>query len=146
MPRLTDTEYLIRHDMIARVWRGEHSRLSYLTARQQRDLHDYFQTTSTATDEELVIERRRLTEAHPSLPHRASRAFLALLRPSESTLPGATRSSKNITVRPVIRPDIDVDHLARALMDLVASLPQEERDRLAEEGRTMRERRERGAA
>jgi hypothetical protein len=43
-------------------------------------------------------------------------------------------SSKDIRIRVVRRSEIDFDRLAEALLDLVASLEPDERDRMAEEG------------
>jgi hypothetical protein len=49
-------------------------------------------------------------------------------------------------VRPVLNPEIDVELLAQTIIDHVLSLPQKERDRLAEDGRMLRERLEKEAA
>ena len=43
-------------------------------------------------------------------------------------------ASKDVRITVVRRPEIDIDRLAEALLDLVASLDANERDRTAEEG------------
>jgi hypothetical protein len=43
-------------------------------------------------------------------------------------------ASKDVRITVVRRPEIDFDRLAEALLDLVAGLESEERDRMAEEG------------
>jgi hypothetical protein len=43
-------------------------------------------------------------------------------------------SSKDVRIKVVRRSEIDFDRLAEALLDLVASLGPDERDRMAEEG------------
>lgn len=142
MPRLSDVEYLIRHDLVHNVWTNNPAYFGYLTDRQQRDIHVYFQTTSDAKDDELISRRKLLTRNNPSLPHRAGRAFLAFLRPPvEETRPQSTKS-KNTSTRIVANPEIDFPRLVETLMDQVASLPKEERDKLAEEGRNRQDRRE----
>lgn len=46
-------------------------------------------------------------------------------------------ASKDVHITVVRRPEIDIERLAEALLDLVASLAPEERDRMAEEGATL---------
>lgn len=146
MPRLTNTEYLIRHDLAHNVWTNNPAYFRYLSPKQQRDLHDYFQITSDASDEQLNDHRQQLVEGDPSLPHRAGRAFLAFLRPPVEITTPKKRRSQNSVVRPVLNPEPDIAGLARVLIDHVMSLREEERDRLAEEGRALLAQREKGTA
>lgn len=87
MPRLTSTEYLIRHQMLKRIWNNDRRQFSLLSYNQQRDLHDFFQPTSELDDQALLDKRSEITELDPSLPHRASKAFLAILRSKPNSRP-----------------------------------------------------------
>ena len=89
MPKLTNTEYLIRHEMLRRVWGTDYKPFSYLSYQQQRDLHDYYNLSKDSTEEELLKHRAKATKADSSLPQRASRAFLAILRPEDRLQPVA---------------------------------------------------------
>lgn len=65
---------------------------------------------------------------HRSLPHRASKAFLAFLRPPK------TRRTGGVTVRPIARPEIDYYALTEVLLDAVEKLSPKERAKLAKQG------------
>lgn len=128
MPRLTNTEYLIRQEILKRVWKVKRGDFGYLSFQQQRDLHDYFAASKELTDEELLEHRQDVSKLDPSLPHRASKAFLAFLRPPKSM------ATSRVTVRPIVRPEMDFLDLAEALLDFVDRLPAEERERFAQQG------------
>jgi hypothetical protein len=136
MSRLNHTEYLIRHEMVHQAWERDKRFYSCLTVGQQRDIHAYFLAAHDCSDAALLEHRRQVTTSDPSLPHRASRAFLVMLRPpvdratTRSTKPN--RANRKISVRPVIRPDVDVDALAKVLLEVVQSMTTEERERLAD--------------
>jgi hypothetical protein len=137
MPRLSNNEYLIRHQMLKRIWEHDRRQFSLLSYNQQRDLHDFFFLTEELDDEALLQKRSEITRLDPSLPHRASKAFLAMLRP-KSQSQSVTSGKKNVRVLPLARPKVDVEMLAEALLDYVSQLPPEERDRLAEDSKNLR--------
>jgi len=136
MPRLSNTEYLIRHAMIRSAWRADKRYFSLLTYKQQRDLLHYFRPDLNGTDDVLLQHRIKVTKQDPSLPHRAAKAFLVLLRsPSEQP---ATRAKAKPPVRPLAKPEIDVVKLTEGLMDLVGQMPPAERRKLTDDSRRQR--------
>ena len=76
----------------------------------------------------------------PDLEERAVELVLAILRPEDQPQPVATTSKKKVTIRPLVRPELDVEKIATALVELAKSLPKDKRDELAKEGQEMMER------
>ena len=134
MSRLADTEYLIRHEMVHRAWKQDKRLYTHLSFSQQRDIHDYYLGARHCTEAELLEHRQQVTKKDPSLPHRASRAFLAMLRPS-ATPPAPTgkltHRGTRLSVRPLVRPDPDLDAIAKVVLDVVRNMSPEERAKLA---------------
>lgn len=126
MLRLNTSTYLHHHHQLKELWIVDVSAFSYLTFRDQVDLHTYFQFASDKTEAELIEHRRNVRAFDPSLPHRAGRAYAKLQRgerapATSSAVPGGGR----ISVRPIVRPEIDLRMLAKAL--LYTALDQEKR-------------------
>ena len=136
MPKLNNDEYIARHEELNRIWGEAQSLFTYLTYQQQRDLHDYLVPTKELTREELLAYRRRITRSDPSLPQRAGRAFQAILHPELQPSPPSSppdEKGRVITVRPLARPEIDVEKLAFALLSYVEKLSPEEKKALIAE-------------
>jgi hypothetical protein len=105
---------------------------------QQGDVHRYYLTTATKPDEELLRIRAELGRADPSLPQRASKAFIRiyqafcfayehaqgdetlffqLIRNQTPVKPGVTnKAGQAFLVRPLVQPQPDVKKLAAALL------------------------------
>jgi hypothetical protein len=147
MPKLTNEDYLKRHDLLGRLWEQNQRAYSYLSYQQQRDLHDYYVPTKSLTDLELLAHRKRVTKQNPSLPQRASRAFAAL-RQGKVTKPISVSESRGrqISARALARPEIDAKKLARALLQMAEEMTPEERAKFEAEGeRLLGEKKKRAA-
>lgn len=149
MPKLSNEDYLVRHEMLHRVWGRDARPYSHLTYQQQRDLHDYYAPAKNLSNEELLVHRKRVTRKDPSLPQRASKAFLVMLRPDIQKDPTPVRTDfrgRKITVRSLARPQIGTEKLAVALLDMVGKMTPQQRAALAPEGRKILKERKRGTA
>jgi hypothetical protein len=124
MPKLSNEDYLIRHEMLHRVWGTDNRHFAGLTYQQQRDLHDYYVPAKDLTNDELLAHRRKVTKQSPSLPQRASKAFLVMLKPEAQPdhYVHTDKKGRKITIRPLVRPEIDTEKLAMALLDLAKKL------------------------
>lgn len=129
MPRLTDSHYLEIHHHVRRVWLEDPHPLSALSANEQWDIHRYFAPDADLSDDELLVHRRRVTRFEPNTPARAGRAYGKLLRAidaEEKFVPAPRFPRKKyqrgeaglLTVRAVVRPKLDVEQLARALIEI----------------------------
>lgn len=130
MPRLTNYHYLQHRQMLIRLHCDHPDVFSYLSVRSQMDLHVYFQTWESRSDDELLTKRAELTDDDASLPQRAGRAFAELMNPStQSSWQRArvTAGGHGIHVRGVVRPDPDAKQYARAILRLLEE--SERRDR-----------------
>jgi hypothetical protein len=127
VPRLSNAEYLKRHQVLKRAWfefEGRH--FAYLSSREQWDLHAYYQPSKDLTDEELLEHRRKIAKDELSLPARAGKAWANLVAGRDT---GATRSfdgKRWITLRAIVKPEIDVKLLSRALVELAKQEAQAE--------------------
>lgn len=131
MPRLNNSNYLQRRHQLMRLYGDNAAAFSHLEARAQQDLHVYFQTTNLGTDAELLAERSRLTAEDSSLPQRAGRAYAALTNPDKFRRPApvhVTAGGRGIYIRGVMRPEPDVEQLARALLKLADELNKRDRE------------------
>jgi len=132
MPRLTDHEYLINRAKLANDWfvhRGD--AFISIPNMDQWNLHDYYSPTEPASDEAALKYRRQITLERPPLPQQAGKAF-ALITPHFRTapfipasetkiakLPVGKRTNKrhrNVVVKTLVRPKVDVDKLTRAFV------------------------------
>jgi hypothetical protein len=131
MPRLTPKQYLKAHDQLRRFWLHNDMVFGALSSAEQYQIHDYFQPSKDLSDLELLAHRDRITKERPSLPHQAGRA-LAKLRDAAAVLsvrrlrmakaPAGAKvrrqGNRHLTVRAVVKPEPDMQKLARALVML----------------------------
>ena len=149
MPRITAHDYLIRREILKRIWLQDPGLVTGLDSAKQRDLQEYFRPNEEGMDDELLTYRLLVTGEDLSLPHRASRAFLSLLRQPQSiaaaassTLPSESNPARStISNASGVRPGSDIARLVDVLLQLVENLPSEELQRLAAMSRNSRERR-----
>lgn len=136
MPRLTPTAYLRHRNYLARLWiQSEGDAFAFIPTSAQRDLHDYFALTVRITNDEALEHRAAMTEAFPSLPSQAGRAYVAL-KSDQQNVPNqmvrdhlAARTStytsgkttRSLRVLAIARPEIDHRRLARALLALATN-------------------------
>jgi hypothetical protein len=127
MPRLSDATYLANRGRLGADWFDHHAyAMSRLTFRDQRTLHDFYVLTKDLTDEQAIKHRVDSSKAHPDLPQHAGKSFAAFAavpaRPDRiRTLATTSRRSghrqdRRITVRGLVRPEIDTPKLVRVLL------------------------------
>jgi hypothetical protein len=90
---------------------------SYLSSTGQLALHKYFQFASDKTETETVEHRHNVHALDSPLPHCAGRAYAKLLRggraPAQySEMPNGRR----VPVRAIMRPEPDVQMLAKTFL------------------------------
>lgn len=115
------------------------------TPREQWDLHDYFAPTKKMNDTELRQYRKEKTEADPSLPQRAGKimprfydeyhvikhAGARVLVPAAGSSKRRSKADRRVVVKAVVKPEIDMDSMKKAMRELVRQLKAEE---LAKQG------------
>jgi hypothetical protein len=140
MPRLTHNKYCEHRSFLWDVWQHHMVVYGNFTPREQWDLHAYFAPTKKMSDAELWQYRKEKTEADPSLPQRAGKVmprfydeYHALKHAGARVLVAAAGSSKRrgkadrrVTVNAVVKPEIDMDSLKKAMRELVRQLKDEE--------------------
>jgi hypothetical protein len=127
VPRLTDSAYLKKRNLLVKSWRD--APCSRLDAMDQYALHRYFAPTKDLSDREALERRRAVTAKLPSLPQEAGKAWAcfeaarAAPAPVHVAVPYGRRRGKNqdfeVRVSAVLRPDVDFKRLARVLLDIV---------------------------
>jgi hypothetical protein len=126
VPRLRNDDYIRRHKELAQVWELASPAFALLSPRQQRGLHDYYGPAENLSENKLVEHRKATAKLGPSLPNRAGKA-LAILRirilmaHSEPRI-GAPKSrvdERDISVHPIVQPEIDLHLLASTLISQV---------------------------
>lgn len=133
MPRLTNRDYLTIRHFLVRLWKQDDGHaFAVLPTAAQRDLHGYYVLTQYLQKAEALKHRAAMTKTFSSLPQKAGRAFEALRahlegRPNEvgdrhlersTSLVTTNGKSRELRVLAVARPKLDVDLLARALVQL----------------------------
>jgi len=133
MARLNDKQYLRTHKQLRRFWEHNNRLYAELTSLEQWQLHDYFQPSKDWPDEQLLEHRAAISAKRPSLPHQAGRALnkfhasaahLAVRRiraahtPARVAAGSRKRGDRVITVKAVVRPEIDYKKLTQALIGL----------------------------
>jgi hypothetical protein len=128
--------------------RGIYTALSY---NQQIELHAFYQDFKDLDDDQAIAHRIRISKQQPSLPNRAGKAFKIILKvveiiqrssgepPKKKPVPvpvPAGRRKQHIVLRPLARPEIDIQQLAEVLLDHMASMSIEERTELENKGRS----------
>jgi hypothetical protein len=128
MPRLTTKSYKQAHNQLRRLWLRGHSVVADLSVAEQHQLFDYFWPSRKMTDRELLIYRKAITLLRPSLPQQAGRALsklyarlaaravVQLREPRRSLSRARHHGDHHISVRAVVRPEVDVRRLVRAIL------------------------------
>jgi hypothetical protein len=144
MPRLSTREYLRVHDKLRRLWLRDPSLFAEISPTDQWLLHDFFRPDRDLTDLELLQHRDEITEQRPSLPHQAGRALnrfwdataqLAVKRVARAKAPATPakrvrQADRHLSVKAIVKPDLDAKKLARAYIWLAQ---QKLRERRAED-------------
>jgi hypothetical protein len=133
MPRLSTQSYLNNHHSLRDLWLSDPGAFTYISTQEQWALHRYFRLFEPLTDTELIEHRQQLVE--PQLPQRAGRALShsklelgqlatkrANMQPIEHVKYKRDRRSYELTARVVVKPEPDVDQLARAIIDMAFDL------------------------
>lgn len=130
MPRLTNPAYIELHHRLRRLWVANDANYLEFSPTEQMAIHGFFAPSKDLDDDALIEHRTEITARQPSLPQRAGRAvrFLDQIersavyrqdraaelvqnppprRPKGQRIPHH-RGSHNLTVRAVMRPEIDV--------------------------------------
>jgi hypothetical protein len=135
MPRLTNDRYIKRHLLLRQLWLKHQARYALLKPTQQWDVHDYYRPSEELTRAELLEHRRRVSRERPALPQRASKAFKILIGaapaapPADTIINAGPRGDRRIRVRAIVRPQIDVEKLASALLMLAELQAREQQKR-----------------
>lgn len=127
MPRLPTKDYISIHNYLHDLWLDHRPLYSLLTPNQQHYLHEFFAPAKDLDDKQLREHRKAVTKTQPSLPHCAGRALrdLDLIMEGKKQpvlLKAPDGRGGQIRVRPLMRPEIDYDKLARALMQTARSI------------------------
>ncbi len=142
-----DTNFLERHYRLKAEWNGGGGgAFSWIDPGEQWALHHFFLPYKDVSDDELIAHRHAITQKRPELPEEADHAYqrLSILMDRPKPVPQPTvsfsgkktkrpkKSERVISVRALVRPEIDMQKLARALIEFARD--QEAKDLVA--GRT----------
>jgi hypothetical protein len=152
MPRLSNDQYLFRHDFLYRLWTDERLLFRLLTPTQQRNLHRYYLPAMEVSDDHLLAHRRQLDRDQPSLGIRAGKSFALLqqdfngacdtygldaviagcaipafmsqrkVESGRMTLRKGCNGPRQVSVSSLMLPEPDIDLLAKALLRLAEQL------------------------
>ena len=117
MPRLTRSQYFIRHGLLSYLWETHRQLFSLLSPTAQLELHRLFLPTVDIQEHELASYRDYINKREPSLAHKAGKHFKEFTRPKPEVAHIIT-SKKPVMVRPIMRPEPDPRKLARAFVNL----------------------------
>jgi len=133
MPRLTNRDYLIHRLYLRQHWLDrDGAAFANLPLQDQLDIHDYFAPSVAFTDSEALTHRSEMTEAFPSLPQKAGRAYEAMcaaidgtphrivdtFRSETTTVELIAGKRRSLRITGIARPTADHYRLARALLNL----------------------------
>jgi hypothetical protein len=130
MSRLTARQYLKAHDQLRRLWLRDPALFAEISPTDQWLLHDFFKPDRDLTDLELLGHRDVITQQRPSLPHQAGRSLnrfwdatarVAVKRVARAKAPAAPaervrQADRQLVVKSLVKPEIDVKKLARAFL------------------------------
>lgn len=126
MPRLSNARYYERYEFLRWVWLKGASRYRYISSQDQYAIHDYYQPSRELTFEELVKHRKNITLECPALPSKASKAYFRFIEANVAKTAPAKTGGRNLYVRSVVNPEIDVKALARAFANLAQHISRKE--------------------
>jgi len=128
VPRLSPNDYLKAYKHLRYLWLNQSNVYSYLRPTEQWQLHKFFRPSEELSKEELLQHRKDITIKNPSLPHQAGKALKEFDQVMHSKVKarGVTglktqaivRGNRSVQVRSLVRPQIDIPRLARALIEL----------------------------
>lgn len=119
MPRLTRSQHFVRHGLLSYLWETHRQLFSLLSATAQLELHRFFLPTVDIEEHELASYRDYINKREPSLAHKAGKHFKEFTRPRPEVAEIIT-GSKNFEVRPIMKPEPDLQKLARAFVKAAA--------------------------
>ena len=115
MPRLTRSQYFIRHGLLSYTWSTHPQLFSLLSPTAQLELHCFFLPTVDIEEHELASYRDYINKVEPSLAHKAGKHFKDFTRPRPEVAEIISKS-KNFELRPIMKPEPDLQKLARAFV------------------------------
>jgi hypothetical protein len=143
MPRLSVRKYLQASKRLRRYWDYQQMAYGYLTAAEQWQLHDFFKPAKDWPKDVVLEHRAEISKQRPSLPHQAGRALakideiaprlaIAGVRrrhappPAKPARRANVRSKyQHITVRAVVKPEVDTERLAQVVIAMAEHLARE---------------------
>lgn len=126
-------DYLEQRHRLMIAWEFRPHLIAELELYEQHALHDFFAMSREMYDDDAVTHRQNMTKLEPSLPHKAGRAYghfeqvvaadrerRAVVQNVVETVPvrGAKRLKKTVRVTALVTSELDVQGLARAIMNL----------------------------
>ena len=117
MPRLTRSQYFIRHGLLSYLWETHRQLFSLLSPTAQLELHRFFLPTVDIEEHELASYRAYINKLEPSLAHKAGKHFREFTGPRPEVAEIITRK-KPVVVRPIMKPEPDLQKLARTFVNL----------------------------
>jgi hypothetical protein len=115
VPRLTRSQYFIRHGLLSYLWETHQQLFSLLSPTAQLELHRFFLPTVDIEEHELASYRDYINKIEPSLAHKAGKHFKEFTKPRPEVAEIITRK-KPVVVRPIMNPEPDLQKLARAFI------------------------------
>jgi hypothetical protein len=103
--------------LLSHLWETHRQLFSLLSPTAQLELHRFFLPTVDIEEHELASYRDYITKFEPSLTHKAGKHFKEFTRPRPEVAKIITRS-KQVVVRPIMKPEPDLQKLARAFSKL----------------------------
>jgi len=135
MSRSTNSKYLQTHHPLKRLWQHATSAYDRLTPTEQWQLHDYFRPSKDLTDAELLAHRAAISKERPTLPQQAGKALVKLqgaaahvalrgvrMRKQPKAAKYARGKRGQIQVYGVVKPELDLKALARALLGIAQDM------------------------
>jgi hypothetical protein len=120
VPRLTRSQYFIRHGLLSYLWETHRQLFSLLSSTAQLELHRFFLPTVDIEEHELASYRAYINKLEPSLAHKAGKHFKEFTTPRPEVAKIITKS-KNFELRPIMKPEPDLQKLARAFIAVAKS-------------------------
>lgn len=137
VPRLTDKEYLSRREFLVDAWKLCPAVFIVVSYNQEMELHAYYQPTKQMTNKEAMNHRHQITAQYPNLPNRAGKGVarveaeaLCVMRLQEDEPPQDPTKRIRMPARrgkgyarevPLAKPEVDVNHLTKAVLDYFES-------------------------